>query len=224
MRSKNSGTITFFIDIFFMVYKNSNNAWNNQIYTNLLRGLMRMFSCHRLGLGLMNCAVRVLNGSINRIQFDWLITRIHQIMPFSGRHEHRIIRLYFLHKIEFILCITHQDTSFSLFDTKKLVNIGMQFQTYITADRNRHQRYLQICTRPQGGTEILITHGISFDVQDGRSIAVIFQNNLGSVFGSTFQRCVTGIRLSAGRCHQEGNRQQSHAEKVLVSIHNPIII
>ena len=140
-----------------MVYKNSNNAWNNQIYKNLLRGLMRMFSFHRLGLGLMNCAVRVLNGSINRIQFDWLITRIHQIMPFSGRHKHRIIRLYFLYKIEFILCITHQDTSLSLFDTEKLVNIGMQFQTYIAADRNRHQRYLQICTRPQGGTEIFRT-------------------------------------------------------------------
>ena len=66
MRSKNSGTITFFIDIFFMVYKNSNNTWNNQIYTNLLRSLMRMFSFHCFGLGLMNCAVRVLNGSINR--------------------------------------------------------------------------------------------------------------------------------------------------------------
>ena len=42
MRSKNSGTITFFIDIFFMVYKNSNNAWNNQIYKNLLRELKGM--------------------------------------------------------------------------------------------------------------------------------------------------------------------------------------
>lgn len=143
-------------------------------------------------------------------------------MPFAGRYEYRMVRFRCPYIIKVFLAVAHHHFGLTLFDTQELVDIGMQFEPHLAADRNGHERHLKIGSRPQCRSEIFVSKRIGFDIEYRRLCAIVFQLNHGFRFdccrsGRFIPLCL-GCPSAAGCTCRNSDGEQSCLKKI--PIHN----
>ena len=117
----------------------------------------------------------MLRRGVDRIEFQRLVAFVDDVVPLPGRDEDRIVVFHVAYEVELILAVAHHHLCHTLFDAQELVDAHVLLQPYIPAYGNRHQRDLQVVTRPEHRPEILVPERVAFDVQDGRFRPVILQ-------------------------------------------------
>jgi hypothetical protein len=68
----------------------------------------------------------------------------------------------FAPEIQIVSAVTHHYNSFTLFQTDKLIKIGVHLYTNLIL--NAHQGKLKILASPQSGAEVIVFQGLLFNV------------------------------------------------------------
>ena len=171
---------------------------------------MVVFGLHGLLPGLVDRAVGVFRRGVNRVDFQRFVTRVDDVVPFSGRDQDRIVVRDLAHEVEVVLAVAHHHACRALLHAQELVDVVVLFQPHVAAGGNRHQRHLQVVAGPQCGPEILVRERVAFDVQHRRFGSVIFQRD---GFGGGF--CLRGRSLPAARCGGECEAQRAGRQEVI---------
>lgn len=164
---------------------------------------MVMFRFHRFPAGFVYRVAGMFGGRVNRIDFQGFVSGVDDVVPFAGGNEDGVVVRDRPHEIEFVGCISHHDIRPALFDAQELVEAVVPLQTDILAGGNGHQRDLQVVARPERRAEVVVRERVGFDVQHGRSRAVILQDN----------RCVRCVVLLRGRVRAAAGCQSHDQEQ-----------
>jgi hypothetical protein len=69
-------------------------------------------------------------------------------MPLTRRYKNGAIVVDRLFEWHVLFIVAHQNQSLPLFDAKELIDVGVHLQTNVLPGRNRHERQLQMASRP----------------------------------------------------------------------------
>ena len=107
-----------------------------------------MFPYVSLCLRCLHSTMRVMRRRINRINFERLISGVNNIVPCTCRNKNSKSVAYGSLKIKTFLGSSHHSYAVSAFQSDKLVCVRMYFQTNLSANRDTHQRELQMTPCP----------------------------------------------------------------------------
>lgn len=110
------------------------------------------------GFNLLNRTVRVMRRSINGIDFKRTVSRVDYVVPCSGRDEDSVASANLPTGTKPVFVRACKCQSVSAFYPDELVGVVMHFKSDIAADRNTHQGQLQMISRPERSTVVLILH------------------------------------------------------------------
>ena len=95
----------------------------------------------------------MLRRRVDRVDFQRNFSDIDDVVPCSRRHDDRKISVDVPPHIPTVFISAHHHVRKPAFDPQKLIVIGMHFKPDISSDGNAHERYLQVISRPQRGSE-----------------------------------------------------------------------
>jgi hypothetical protein len=97
--------------------------------------------------GWMNDTINMLWMAVERIKLERFVARVLHIVPRAGGHDHGHIGLDPAHGS------IHQNFTFTVFNTKKLVAVIMHFFANFLAGQKRHQDELRVSGRVENTPE-----------------------------------------------------------------------
>src|SRR5688572_26685192 len=93
---------------------------------------------------------------VDRVDLHRLVCDVGNVVPGPGWNQHAPPIRDFLVECELILRRSHLHAAPTAIETKKLVSLRVRLQPYVTADGNRHQRYLEVSAAPYDRAVVLV--------------------------------------------------------------------
>ena len=115
-------------------------------------------------LGALNGSGGMVRWCIDRGKLQGTMSDVDDVVPYTARDENTVSLAEFDLCIQTVLIVAHANQSNSRFHANELVCVFMNLQTDIATGMNAHERHLQICSGPEGRTEILVMSGGAHDV------------------------------------------------------------
>lgn len=124
-------------------------------------------------LGALNRAERVLRRRVNGIHLKRRVPDIDQIVPCSRRNDESTFTVHLAAAIHFVFARTGNGERRSALDAQELVGMAVNLGSDVSAHGNAHERYLQMFSRPQRGSVIVVAFCGAFHVNRERFAAEI---------------------------------------------------
>ena len=102
----------------------------------------------------MNCSLGMLGWGIERGKLYGTVPGVEEIVPGASRHKDSVTRIHTTLNIQLVSRPSHAHNPLTLFHTKKLIRIRMHFHADFAANRDAHDRHLQMASRPKRCAEI----------------------------------------------------------------------